>query len=66
MNDNKVTDNSNLVSIRLDADYLEAFNFLLKKKMQPRKLLKKGGQDLIMAVAQKNRFTLRKIKDIYF
>ena len=56
MKNSKVTNNSNLVSIRLDAEYLEAFNFLKKKRMQPRKLLKKGGQDLILSVAQKNRF----------
>lgn len=58
---------SKAIPIRLKTPYLEAYEFLKKKKMKPASLLRKGGQELLLTTADKYRKPLLvKIKDKYF
>jgi len=58
--------NSNVITIRLNSDCIDAYRFLQSKKINPAKYLRQGGEQLVIQMAQKNKFTLKKIKDIYF
>ena len=58
--------NTNVITVRLSDEAIEAYRFLQAKKINPAKYLRQGGEQLVIQTAQKNRFTLRKIKDIYF
>lgn len=66
MKTKQITDNSNVITIRLKSPYIEAYRFLQEKGLKPQSILKKGGQDALLVMAQKNRFKLVKIKDRYF
>ena len=59
--------NSKVVPIRLKTPYIEAYEFLKKKKMKPANLLRTGGQELLITTADKFRKPLLiKIKEKYF
>lgn len=59
--------NNNVITIRLKSPYIEAYQFLKEKKMNPANLLRKGGQELLLITADKyRRPILLKIKDKYF
>lgn len=51
--------NNNVKSIRLSVEALSAFNFLQAKKMKPAKILKEGGEKLLIEKAVKYGFKLR-------
>ena len=59
--------NSKVVPIRLKTPYIEAYEFLKKKKMKPANLLRTGGQELLITTADKFRKPLLiKIKEKNF
>ena len=66
MKTKQITDNSNVITIRLKPPYIEAYRFLQEKGLKPQSILKKSGQDALLTMAQKHRFKLVKIKDRYF
>lgn len=66
MKTKQITDNSNVITIRLKQPYIDAYRFLKEKKLKPQSILKKSGQDALLIAAQKHRFKLVKIKDRYF
>jgi len=58
---------SKAIPIRLKTPYLEAYEFLKKKKMKPANILRQHGQEMLITVADKyRRPILIKIKDKYF
>lgn len=52
--------NTNVITIRLSDECIEAYRFLQSKKITPSKYLKHGGEQLVIQMAQKNKFTLKK------
>ena len=54
--------NNNVITIRLSSQCIEAYKFLQSKKINPAKYLREGGESLVFKIAEKNKFTLKKIK----
>lgn len=54
--------NNNIITIRLSSDCIEAYHFLQSKKINPAKYLRAGGEELVIKMAEKNKFALSKIK----
>ena len=54
--------NNNVITIRLSNECIEAYRFLQSKKINPAKYLKRGGEKLVIDVAFKNKFKLKKVK----
>ena len=54
--------NSNIITIRLSNDAITAYRFLQSKKINPAKYLRSGGEQLVIQMAQKNKFTFKKLK----
>jgi len=57
MKDNKIR-----ITIRISKECFDAYCFLQEKKINPAKYLREGGEKLVIEMAQKNKFTLKKIK----
>jgi hypothetical protein len=55
-------DNNNVITIRLSENAIIAYNHLKKLKKHPAKLLRQGGEQLVIEMAQKNRLVLEKVK----
>lgn len=47
--------------IRINEDCYDAYQFLQKKKINPAKYLRDGGEKLVIKTANKNKFKLRKV-----
>lgn len=56
MKDNKIR-----ITIRICKDCYDAYQFLQKKKINPAKYLRDGGEKLVIETANKNKFTLKKV-----
>ena len=54
--------NNNVITIRLSNECIEAYRFLQSKKINPAKYLRQGGEKLVIDVAFKNKFKLKKVK----
>ncbi len=54
--------NNNVITIRLSNECIEAYRFLQSKKINPAKYLRQGGEELVIDVAFKNKFKLKKVK----
>ena len=54
--------NNNVITIRLSNECIDAYRFLQSKKINPAKYLRQGGENMVISVAFKNKFTLKKIK----
>ena len=54
--------NSDVITIRLSNDCILAYRFLQSKKINPAKYLRLGGENLVIKMAQKNKFKLIKNK----
>lgn len=54
------------ITLRISDECLEAYNFLQSKKINPAKYLRNGGEPLVIAMAKKNKFTLKKLNMHYF
>ena len=54
--------NNNIITIRLGNDCILAYRFLQSKKINPAKYLRLGGENLVIKMAQKNKFKLIKNK----
>jgi len=54
--------NNNVITVRLSNECIEAYRFLQSKKINPAKYLRQGGENMVISVAFKNKFTLKKIK----
>ena len=57
MKDNKIQ-----ITLSISKDCYNAMSFLRKKKINARKLLRDGGENLVIKTANKNKFILRKVK----
>lgn len=53
--------NNNVITIRLSNECIEAYRFLQSKKINSAKYLKRGGEKLVIEIANKNKFTLKKV-----
>ena len=53
--------NNNVITIRLSNECIEAYRFLQSKKINPAKYLRDGGEKLVIEIANKNKFTLKKV-----
>ena len=51
--------NSNVITIRLSDNAINAYRFLQSKKINPAKYLRQGGEEQLIKVALKNKFTLK-------
>ena len=58
--------NTNVITIRISNDCMEAYRFLQSKKINPAKYLRQGGEQMVIQMASKNKLTIIKIKDKYF
>lgn len=54
--------NNNVITIRLSNECIEAYRFLQSKKINPAKYLRQGGENMVILVAFKNKFKLKKVK----
>ena len=54
--------NNNVITIRLSNDCIESYRFLQTKKINPAKYLRQGGEQLVIQTAERNKFTLKKVK----
>ena len=54
--------NSDVITIRLSNDCILTYRFLQSKKINPAKYLRLGGENLVIKMAQKNKFKLVKNK----
>ena len=50
------------ITLSISKDCYDAMRFLRKKKISARKLLRDGGEKLVIETANKNKFTLKKVK----
>ena len=50
------------ISLRVSKECHDAMVFLRSKRISPDKYLRDGGESLVMQMAQKNKFTLKKNK----
>ena len=50
------------ISIRVSKDCHNAMMFLRSKNISPDKYLREGGESLVMQIADRNKFTLKKVK----
>lgn len=57
MKDNKIR-----IAIRISKECFESYQFLQSKHINPAKYLRDGGEQKVIEMAQKNRFTLKKYK----
>ena len=48
------------ITLSISKDCYDAMRFLRKKKISARKLLRDGGEKLVIETANKNKFILRK------
>ena len=55
MKDNKIQ-----ITLSISEDCYDAMRFLRKKKINARKLLRDGGEKLVIETANKNKFTFIK------
>lgn len=56
---------TNIIAIRLSYDCIEAYRFLQSKRINPAKLLRSGGEQLVIDTAQRNKFKLKTLKEMY-
>ena len=56
MKDNKIQ-----ITLSISKDCYDAMRFLRKKKISARKLLRDGGEKLVIEIAKKNKFKLKKV-----
>lgn len=54
--------NNNVITIRLNDNAILAYNYLKKLKKHPAKLFRQGGEQLVIDMAIKYKFTLKKIR----
>jgi len=54
--------NNNVITIRLSNDAIIAYNHLKQLKKHPARLLRQGGEQLVIDTAAKNRLKLVKFK----
>lgn len=54
--------NNNVITVRLSEEAIIAYRFLQEKKINPAKYLRNGGESELIKQAQKNKFSLKKIK----
>ena len=47
--------------IRISEDCYDSYQFLQKKKINPAKYLRDGGEKLVIKTADKNKFKLKKV-----
>ncbi len=57
MKDNKIR-----IAIRISKECFEAYQFLKSKHINSAKYLREGGEKLVIDMANKNKFTLKKTK----
>ena len=57
MKDNKIQ-----ISLRVSKECHEAMIFLRSKRISPDKYLRERGEGLVIKMAEKNKFTLKKFK----
>lgn len=50
------------ITIRISKECFEAYKFLQSKKINPAKYMREGGEKKVIEMAQKNKFTIKKIK----
>ena len=50
------------ISIKVSRECYNAIIFLRTKKISPSKYLREGGEKLVIEMAEKNKFTLKKFK----
>ena len=50
------------ISLRVSKECHDAMVFLRSKRISPDKYLRDGGEPLVLVMAQKNKFTLKKNK----
>lgn len=55
MKDNKIR-----IAIRISKECFDAYCFLQQKKINPAKYLREGGEQLVIKMAEKNKFKLVK------
>ena len=56
MKDNKIQ-----ITLNISKDCYNAMSFLRKKKINARKLLRDGGEKLVIETANKKKFILKKV-----
>ena len=56
MKDNKIQ-----ISLRVSKECHEAMTFLRSKRISPDKYLREGGESKVIEMAQRNKFTLKKV-----
>lgn len=57
MKDNKIQ-----ISLRVSKECYDAMIFLRSKNISPDKYLREGGEDLVIKMAERNKFTLKKLR----
>ena len=50
------------ISLKISVECYDAYRFLQGKKMNPAQYLRAGGEPLIIKMAEKYKFTLKKVK----
>ena len=50
------------ITLRISKDCFDAYHFLQKKKINPAKYLREGGEKLVIEIAERNKFTFKKVK----
>lgn len=50
------------ISIRVNKECHDAMVFLRSKNISPDKYFREGGEQFVIQIAQKNKFTLKKIR----
>ena len=56
MKDNKIR-----IAVRISKECFDAYQFLQKKKINPAKYLREGGEQLVIKTAEINKLKLRKV-----
>ena len=59
---NQMKDSKIKISLRVSRECHEAMVFLRSKHISPDKYLREGGEGLVIKMAEKNKFKLKKIK----
>ena len=54
--------NTNIITIRISNEAMLAYRFLQSKKINPAKYMRQGGEELVIRMALKNKFTIKKYK----